>query len=128
MGAAEGRTLGELGADRPAAVRAFADAPWANPPPDSERPAAAERFLDALREIVATVTEAAPDRATARVLVVCHNTVLRLALCRLLGVPGSGYRRLLPSPDNTACTEVRAVLSGEGVLSGALVRYNVPIS
>ena len=129
FGAGEGRTLQELGEDPSAGADRFADDPWANPFPDAEDPArAADRFLTAL----ARVTEAAAavvEGPRARVLVVCHNTVLRLAACRLTGIPGRDYRRVLGAPDNTAYAELLATADGgEAPVSGTLVRWNVPIT
>ena len=150
FGVAEGRTLAEVEQQDPSAARAFREDPWGSPFPGAEQPAAAaERFLAALDLVAADA--AAATTGAPRVLVVCHNTVLRLALCRLLGVPGSGYRRLLAAPDNGAYTELRwaagparpAAHTGQageretarepetgtdqGRRSATLVRYNVPL-
>jgi broad specificity phosphatase PhoE len=56
-----------------------------------------------------------------RVLVVAHNTVIRLALCQLLGLPLREYRRLFPAIGNCALTEIR-MTDGRS----ALLRFNVP--
>ena len=52
-------------------------------------------------------------------LVVAHNTLLRLALCRMLGVELGQYRRLMPRVLNGALSEVRFTESG-----GALYSFN----
>lgn len=139
FGAGEGRTLRELGEDPAAGADRFADDPWANPFPDAEDPAhAADRFLAALARVARTAADTADaagattttDRGArrARVLVVCHNTVLRLAVCRLTGIPGRDYRRVLGAPDNTAYAELLASADGDGPVTGTLVRWNVPIT
>ncbi|WP_049579795.1 histidine phosphatase family protein, partial [Streptomyces sp. SBT349] len=40
------------------------------------------------------------------VLVVGHSTILRLALCALLGLPLAAYRQHFPRLDNVAVTEI----------------------
>jgi probable phosphoglycerate mutase len=57
-----------------------------------------------------------------RVLVVAHTTVIRLALCNLLGAPLGDYRRLYPVIGNCALTEVR--MTGR---RPALLQFNVPV-
>ena len=100
FGWAEGRTIEELSAEDADAVARFrADAvegAW----PGSEPPAAvAARAVDALRQLA--------DRHPGRtVLVVAHNTLLRIALCTLLGIPLGRYRHVLPRLDNAAVTEI----------------------
>lgn len=69
----------------------------------------------ALRGIAA----AHPDE---RVLVVAHNTLLRLVLCTLLSIPLGEYRRVFPRLHNAAITELR--LDNHG--SAALLSLNVP--
>ncbi|MET7284545.1 histidine phosphatase family protein [Streptomyces sp. NPDC005573] len=115
FGVVEGRTLAEFGAEDPRAAAAFRADPVAHPFPGAEDPAAAAgRGSAALRRIAA----AHPGE---RVLVVAHNTLLRLTLCSLLDIPLAGYRRVLPRLANTAVTEVR--LTGEET---ALLSLNVP--
>jgi len=109
FGAAEGRTLTELLAEDPELVTRFEMDPVEHHMPDGEHPrAAVHRMQAAIREV--------PD---ARVLVVTHNTVLRLLVCHWLGIPLAQYRRLLPRAEHCAITEVR--VSGGGF---ALHRYN----
>jgi probable phosphoglycerate mutase len=76
--------------------------------------AAAARGTDALRRIAAA-------HPGGRVLVVAHNTLLRLVLCSLLHIPLSEYRRVFPRLRNTALSELR--LDGG---SAALLSLNVP--
>ncbi|GAA1192926.1 histidine phosphatase family protein [Prauserella alba] len=114
FGLAEGRTLAELPA---AVVERFRADPVAGAFPGAEPPAAvADRAVAALADIA--------ERAAAaggRALVVAHNTLLRLALCRLLGIPLPTYRRVLPQLENGAITEV-------GIEAGhaSLYRLNAP--
>ncbi|WP_157250949.1 histidine phosphatase family protein [Nonomuraea typhae] len=110
FGQADGLTAAEMHERFPEARRAFEADPAASPLPGGEDPAAAaRRFLECLREI--------PD---GRVLVVAHTTVIRLALCTLVGLPLGAYRRAFPRLDNCAITEID--------LKGAILRYNAPTS
>lgn len=115
FGVAEGRTLGELRASHPREAAAFLDDPAAHPFPGGEDPrAAAARGAAALRRVAA----GHPGR---RVLVVAHNTLFRLVLCRLLGIPESEYRRVFPGLRNCALTELRITPAG-----ASLITFNVP--
>jgi probable phosphoglycerate mutase len=115
FGVVEGRTLAEFAAEDPSAAEAFRVDPVAYPFPGAEDPtAAAARGLDALRRIAAA-------HSGGRVLVVAHNTLLRLVLCRALSIPLSEYRRVLPRLRNAAVTEL---LVGDGEF--ALLSLNVP--
>lgn len=78
--------------------------------------AAATRGADALRRI-------ASAHEGGRVLVVAHNTLLRLVLCELLSIPLADYRRVFPRLRNTAVTELRLEGNGKGA---ALLSLNVP--
>jgi len=112
FGLAEGRVLGELPADL---VERFRADPVANAFPDAEPPAeAAERGVRALRKI-------AEREHGRRVLVVAHNTLLRLTLCRLLGIPLATYRAVFPRLENAAITEIG--IDGEDT---SLRRFNLP--
>ena len=100
FGVAEGRTLAEVAAEDPELVARFRADPAAHPFPGSEPPAqAAARAAAALRRVAAA-------HPGGRVVVVAHNTLLRLALCDLLGLPVGGYRRLFPRLETAALTEV----------------------
>ena len=65
--------------------------------------------------------ETSPEPSRGRVLVVAHKTVIRLALCQLLGAPLRDYRRLFPAIGNCSLTEIR--MTGR---RAALLRFNVP--
>lgn len=101
FGVAEGRTIGELLDLDADVVHRFRADPVRHPFPGSEPPqSAADRAARAVREI-------AVQQAGGRVLVVAHNTLLRLALCQLLGIGVSRYRQVFPRLENTAITRVR---------------------
>ncbi|MFJ4684918.1 histidine phosphatase family protein [Streptomyces sp. NPDC088789] len=116
FGVQEGRTLAEYAERDPAAARAFVRDPVAHPFPRSEDPAsAADRGVGTLRRI-------AGAHPGGRVLVVAHNTLLRLTLCALLSIPLGEYRRVFPKLRNTALTELRVGPEGRA----ALLSLNVP--
>jgi len=100
FGWGEGRTLAEMRARDPAAVAAFEADAETGALPGSEPPlAAARRGQAALRDLA----ELHPDGV---VLVVAHNTLLRMTLCLMLGMRVGRYRHLLPALDNAAVTEI----------------------
>ncbi|MEU9789654.1 histidine phosphatase family protein [Streptomyces sparsogenes] len=115
FGWGEGRTIAEMEAEDPEAVRAFRADAEAGAFPGSEPPgAAAARAAAALRGLAA----AHPDRT---VLVVAHNSLLRMALCALLDIPVGRYRHVFPRLDNAAVSEIQ--VAGERT---ALRSLNVP--
>ncbi|GLW12057.1 putative phosphoglycerate mutase GpmB [Microtetraspora sp. NBRC 13810] len=110
FGVAEGRPRSDLD---PEVVRAFEADPVGSFLPGGEDPVKA----------IARVTECLTELGSAgRVLVVAHNTILRLALCGLLGIPPVDYRRRLPLFEHATVTELTAGPSGM-----ALRRFNVPL-
>ena len=116
FGAAEGMTASDMQSRFPQALQAFRDDPVLDHLPDGEDPVlAAERFTACL----ADVCRAHPD---GRVLVVAHTTVIRLALCSLIGVPLKEYRRLFPAVRNCALTELLHVDGRTAVLE-----FNTPV-
>ncbi|MFJ7147687.1 histidine phosphatase family protein [Streptomyces sp. NPDC100445] len=115
FGVVEGRTLAEFAAEDPRAAEAFRRDPVAHPFPGAEDPrAAAGRGTAALRR-------AAAAHPGGRVLVVAHNTLLRLVLCSLLGIPLGEYRRVFPRLRNAAVSEIH--VDGDRT---ALLSLNVP--
>jgi broad specificity phosphatase PhoE len=112
FGDAEGKMLSEL----PLAVaKAFVIDPVANHFPRGEHPAkAADRVTEAFHEIA----EAYQGR---KVLVVAHNTLIRLLVCRVLGLELPDYRRLLPVLGPAALVRLRWQ---DGTVG--LEAYNVP--
>ncbi|WP_030237235.1 MULTISPECIES: histidine phosphatase family protein [unclassified Streptomyces] len=116
FGVVEGRTLAEFETEDPEWAAAFRADPVANAFPGAEDPtAAAARGVRALRDIAAA-------HPGGRVLVVAHNTLLRLVLCTLLSIPAREYRRVLPRLRNAAISELR--MNSDG--SAALLSLNVP--
>jgi probable phosphoglycerate mutase len=110
FGVAEGLRRAEMDPD---VVRRFEADPVADFLPGGEDPVkAAERVAECLRELA----------AGGRILVVAHNTILRLALCGLLGIPLVDYRRRLPAVDHGSVTELTFGPGGP-----ALRRFNSPI-
>lgn len=124
FGIAEGRTLAELSADTEGAgvVSRFREDPAAHPFPGSEAPAdAAARGAGCLRDI-------ARSHSGATVLVVAHSTMLRLALCALLGIDVGRYRSVFPLLGNGTLTRLR-IDHGRPTDDGtaALLSFNVPL-
>lgn len=121
FGIVEGRTLAEVEAeedDGPGIVARFRADPVAHPFPGAEPPQqAADRCVAALRAVAA----GAPG---ATLLVVAHNTLLRVALCTLIGLPVARYRHVFPRLDNAAVTEV--ALHPDPGRPAALLSLNVP--
>ncbi len=116
FGIAEGRRRQELKEEHPEAYRAFVEDPVAHHFAQGEDPiAAAVRFVAALTDLI----EIYPQQ---RVLVVAHATVLRLALCRLLGLPLSSYRTVLPRLTNGSISEIELTHQATGLLC-----LNVPL-
>ncbi|WP_033285858.1 histidine phosphatase family protein [Streptomyces sp. NRRL F-525] len=116
FGVLEGRTLAEFETENPGAAEAFRSDPVAHPFPEAEDPAAAAtRGTAALHRIAA-------EHCGERVLVVAHNTLLRLVLCRLLGIPVGEYRRVFPRLRNAAVSEIRMAPGRTAFLS-----LNVPV-
>ncbi|MFF1835687.1 histidine phosphatase family protein [Streptomyces sp. NPDC058231] len=115
FGAVEGRSLAEFAAQDPERAEAYRADPVINAFPGAEDPrVAAARGTTALRRIA----EGHPGQ---RVLVVAHNTLLRLVLCELLSIPLGEYRRVFPRLVDAAVSEVQ--LGEEG---GALLSLNLP--
>ncbi|MFK4082852.1 histidine phosphatase family protein [Kribbella sp. NPDC020789] len=108
FGSAEGKRLSEL---PPAVATAFELDPVRNHFPGGEDPAAA---ADRVAEVFAEIEG-------GRVLVVAHNTLIRLLVCRVLGLRLNDYRRLLPALGPAALVRFRRQNGTVG-----LEAYNVP--
>ena len=118
FGIAEGRTVAELMREDADMVRRFREDPVAHPFPGSELPEQAAKRADAaLRQV-------AGRHAGGNVLVVAHNTLLRLALCSLLDLPVSRYRQLFPRLVNAAVTTVS--VPHDPTVPAALLTFNAP--
>jgi probable phosphoglycerate mutase len=117
FGVAEGRTLAELRSAEPAIAERFVADPDAGHFPGGEAPTeAVARAMDAISDAIA----ADPG---GRILVVAHNTLMRLLTCSALGVPLCDYRRRLPRIEPAATV---TLLFGES-RQPALLAYNVPV-
>lgn len=116
FGRGEGLTTLEMQREFPEALDAFQADPVEHHLPDGEHP----------RDAVARGTEALQDIArehpAGRVLVVAHTTLIRLTLCRLIGVPLAEYRRLFPFVRNAAITEIQLANGHASVL-----QFNAPL-
>jgi probable phosphoglycerate mutase len=100
FGIAEGKTAAELEQTVPEILSAFREDPVTHAFPESEDPqAAAVRTIACLQEI-------AHSNPTGRILVVMHNTLLRLTLCQLIGIPLARYRNIFPRVTNCSLTEI----------------------
>jgi broad specificity phosphatase PhoE len=116
FGQAEGLTRAEMDTRFPAALAAFRDDPVRHPLPGGEDPHAA------LARVLAAIDDITAAHRAGRVLVVAHTTLIRLALCHLLGLPLANYRRTFPALGNATLSEVRI----EPGHPPALLRYNAP--
>ncbi len=112
FGSAEGKMLGEL---PPAVAKAFELDPVRDHFPGGEDPAeAADRVDEVFQEI-------GRAHQGQKVLVVAHNTLIRLLTCRVLGLRLNDYRRLLPALGPAALVRFRWQ---DGTVG--LEAYNVP--
>ena len=123
FGRGEGLTRDEMRGAFPTDLAAFVAAPASSPLPGGETgTSAVARATAAMLDLCAV-----PDD---EILVVAHNTLVRLLLCALLGVPLDRYRTLLPRLDNGAVTTVvvpPGVTDVDGLVAGvALRRLNAP--
>ncbi|TWD80084.1 putative phosphoglycerate mutase [Kribbella amoyensis] len=112
FGSAEGKMLSEL---PPAVAKAFELDPVGSHFPGGEDPAAAaDRVTEAFHEIAAR-------HQGQKVLLVAHNTLIRLLVCRVLGIELTEYRRLLPMLGPAALVRLRWQDGRVG-----LEAYNIP--
>ncbi|WP_253768284.1 histidine phosphatase family protein [Goodfellowiella coeruleoviolacea] len=101
FGAGEGLTSAEMAQQLGAARDRFVADPVAHHLPGGEDP------VLAARRGLAGLVAAAETAPGGRVLVVAHNTLLRLVLCEVLGIPLSRYRRAFPSVGNCRGARLR---------------------
>jgi broad specificity phosphatase PhoE len=113
FGSAEGKMLSEL---PPAVAKAFQLDPVRDHFPGGEAPGdAADRVHEVFQEI-------GRQNEGRKVLVVAHNTLIRLLVCRVLGLRLNDYRRLLPALGPAALVRFRWQ---DGTVG--LEAYNVPL-
>jgi broad specificity phosphatase PhoE len=110
FGVLDGLTADEARALYPEHAAAFFEDPTRVFPGGEPVAAAAERAVDAL-------TALADEFPGGRVLVVAHSTIIRLALCALIGIPLGVYRSVFPVVGNCRLTEVRLASRGASLLS-----------
>jgi probable phosphoglycerate mutase len=118
FGAGEGLTAAQMEERFPEAREAFCRDPVVHHLPGGEDP------VEACRLFVSCLDEIAVRHGDARVLVVAHTTAIRLALCSLLGIELSEYRRVFPTLGNCALTEIRIK---PGTSRAALLQFNASI-
>lgn len=117
FGLGEGLTAQEIRSLFPREAYAFEADPIGHPLPGGEDPVAATaRCTECITEIVEEVQ-------LGRVLVVTHNTIIRLMLCHFLGIPLAEYRRRFPFVRNCALSEIRVSCGKQA----ALMQYNAPL-
>ena len=115
FGQGEGLTTTEMRERFPQSVNDFRERPGHSPFPGGESGRAAlDRAWPALERI-------AVRHDDQPALVVMHSTLMRLILCRVLGMPLDLYRTAFPSVINAAVTTIE-LGSGPPALHG----YNVP--
>ena len=116
FGRGEGMTEAEMSQTFPEDRAAFLRDPAAHPLPGGEDP------VEAAKRGVAVLHSIAAASDGGRVLVVAHNTLLRLVLCQLLGLPLGRYRTVFPHLANGAATEIGITRESVSLLS-----FNVPL-
>lgn len=108
----EGKTLAEIRREDPERVKLFEGSAEHGFPGGEPLYEGAGRVLEVFADLYRS-------HAGRTVLVVAHNTLLRLGMCRMLGIPLGDYRRRLPLVVNAAVSEVRF-----GEEGGALYSLN----
>lgn len=108
----EGKTLSEIRQEDPEMARLFEESAENGFPGGEPLQEGAERVLEVYTDLYRSY-------AGQTVLVVAHNTLLRLSLCRMLGIELGQYRRRLPRVVNGAMSEVHF-----GEEGGALYSFN----
>jgi probable phosphoglycerate mutase len=108
----EGKSLAEIRRVDPERVKLFEGSAEHGFPGGEPLHEGAGRLLEVFADLYRS-------HAGRTVLVVAHNTLLRLGLCRMLGIPLGDYRRRLPRVVNAAVSEVRF-----GEEGGALYSLN----
>ena len=117
FGIAEGRTAAELTELDAAMMHRFRADPAAHPFPSADSPELAA--ADAATALRATACR----HPGGQVLVIAHNTLLRLAMCALLDLPVSRYRQLFPRLDTARVTELDVPIDPD--LPASLISLNL---
>lgn len=108
----EGKTFAEIREETPDLAELFQESAEQGFPDGEPLSEGAERILGVFADL-------GRSHGGKTVLIVAHNTLLRLALCRMLGIELGQYRRFLPRVLNAAVSEVRF-----GSRGGALYSFN----
>lgn len=116
FGLGEGLTDQEMNAKFPEARAAFRVDPVTHHLPGGENPTAA------VNRAMSTLQKIASAHEGDRVLVVAHNTLIRLTLCHLLQIPLARYRSTFPHLANGTLTEIEFRPTGVALLS-----FNSPL-
>jgi broad specificity phosphatase PhoE len=116
FGQGEGLTNAEIRQTFPEAFAAFQSDPVSHHLPGGEDP------RDVARRAIECFKQIETQYPRARVLVVTHNTLIRIALCQLLGVPLSKYRTVFPKIANGMLSEI-GLQDGQG----SLLRLNLSL-
>ena len=116
FGQIEGKTMAEAEQLFPEEIRRFKADPATYPMPGGEDP------HRAARRAVSALTDIASAHPQGRVLIVAHNTLIRLMLCSLFSIPLARYRTVFPAVRNGALTEI-----GLADENAALLQYNSPL-
>jgi len=109
----EGKTLAEIREEDPGSVSLFEE------DPDMHGFPGGEPLHKGAGRVLGVLADLHRSHSGRTVLVVAHNTLLRLGLCRMLGIPLRDYRRRLPRLASAAVSEVRF-----GEEGGALYSLN----
>ena len=116
FGQGEGLTDAEMQKKFPEARAAFKLDPAKHYLPGGEDPVlVAQRGVEGLQAIAAAT-------GSGRALVVCHNTFIRITLCKLLGIPLGRYRSVFPKLANGTLTEIDLTPT-----NAALLSFNSPL-
>jgi broad specificity phosphatase PhoE len=116
FGEAEGLTAGEMAERFPDRLEAFRVDPATDHLPGGEPP------VDAARRALACFVDIEAAHPAGRVMVIGHTTLFRVALCHVLSIELSQYRRVFPQLRNAAITEIG--LRGD---QASLLMLNAPL-
>lgn len=111
FGEGEGLTRAEMALRFPEALAAFRATPGHHALPGGER------GVDAVARAWPAIEGLGSGARGETVLLVAHATLLRLLLCRMLGLPLDDYRRRFPVLRNCATTTVEFGADGVALLS-----------
>jgi len=122
FGRAEGMSPAELAAAFPDGWAGFERQPARHPLPDGEA------GVDGIDRSMPVLDELAAEFPEGRVLIVGHATLMRLQLCRLIGLDPDWYRDVMPALENCALMQLELPWAGESTWPGRarLLGMNMP--